>query len=231
MDREAFFDAVRKRNGKLTQGQVDGFNAIFDEAERRRTPITHLAYMLATAWGETNKTMQPVEEGYYLGGEKARRFQRGLRYYPYYGRGLVQLTWAENYRKAGKRYGLDLENSPELALNPEVSINVMFDGMTEGWFTGHKLSDWVDNDPPSYVGARRIINGTNKAGHYAALARAFEGALTRADYGEVFSLPEPPEPDPDTPHMPPDVEPVEPKPEPQSLLGLIIEALLNLFRR
>ena len=51
--------------------------------------------VLATVEWETNKTFQPVREAYWLN-EDWRRAH--LKYYPYYGRGFVQLTWKSELR-------------------------------------------------------------------------------------------------------------------------------------
>jgi len=172
LDRKQTFDGIIKRFGKLEQKQVDGFNAIFDLwDESGYTDKRQLAYILATAWHEVKKTMQPIEEdgkgvgkpyGIYLKYEKDKKGK----HIPYtntknlfYGRGLVQLTWYELYEKIGKALKLDLLNKPELALDLTISVNIMFYGMFKGVFTGKKLSDYFNiytNDP---IGARRIING------------------------------------------------------------------------
>ena len=47
------------------------------------------AYTLATAYWETNRTMKPVEEAYWL--SDAWR-KANLRYYPWHGRGYTQTT-------------------------------------------------------------------------------------------------------------------------------------------
>ncbi|MDS9468992.1 glycoside hydrolase family 19 protein [Paracoccus sp. MBLB3053] len=120
-----------------------------------------LAYMLATTFHETNRTMQPVREAYWLS-ENWRR--NNLRYYPYYGRGYVQLTWAENYAKAGQFVGVDLVNRPDLAMAPDIAATVMFFGMRDGWFRGdsrgrQKLSRYFNQSVDDPIGAREIING------------------------------------------------------------------------
>ncbi len=67
MNRAKFFEALRARNSgvfgtSLSQSQVEGPNAILDEAERRGTPLKHLAYILATPYLETGAKMQPIRE-------------------------------------------------------------------------------------------------------------------------------------------------------------------------
>jgi putative chitinase len=188
MERKRFYDSLRPMLGPLSAGNVAGFELCLNEAERRKTALGSLAYILATAWWESAKTMAPVEEGFYLGA-KAKAFQRKLRYWPYYGRGLVQLTWKENYEKVGKFYGLDLVNHPERALNPKLSTQILFDGMEKGWFTGKKVSDFVDvldekddEDLREYIAARRVVNGTDRAAEIGKLTLAFESALKLAGY-------------------------------------------------
>ena len=164
IDRRFFFDGVRVLfGGRLTQSQVDGMNAILDGWERQ-TPtddIRWVAYMLATAFHESNRTMQPVREAYWLSEDWRRRH---LRYYPYYGRGYVQLTWEPNYRRAGAYVGADLVRSPDLAMNPAFAAVIMSVGMREGWFRGdargrHTLARYFNRTVNDSVGAREIVNG------------------------------------------------------------------------
>ena len=57
---KAFFDAVRAAYGSLSQDQVDGFNRLI--AASNDMPLRHQAYLLATAWWESARTMQPIHE-------------------------------------------------------------------------------------------------------------------------------------------------------------------------
>ena len=181
LDHKKFFAAIRPSLGALTTANVVGFELVLAEAKRRSTGLPHVAYVLGTAWWESGKTMQPVREAYWL--SEAWR-KKNLRYYPYYGRGLVQITWLENYKKAGDRYGVDFVNNPDLVMDPKHSINILFDGMIEGWFTAKKLDDYIDDvdesddeDLKEYVAARRIVNGVDKQLEIGKLALMFEKAL------------------------------------------------------
>lgn len=186
IDRKTFFDSARVRlfGGSLAQAQVDGINAVLDEWERRSelADLRWLAYMLATDKHETNATMQPVREAYWLS-EDWRKAH--LRYWPFYGRGLVQLTWRENYEKMGRFLKLPLVDQPDLALEPDVAVKVMFEGMLKaetgvGDFTGLSLETFFNDATNDPVGARRIINGTDKAQLVAGYYYDFMAALIAA---------------------------------------------------
>ncbi len=101
---------------------------------RHGATVQQTAYILATGWWETARTMKPVREGFYLG-DRAAAFRRSLRYWPWYGRGQVQLTWEANYRKAGAEVGADLIADPDLALSAEIAAEVLVQGSLEGWPT------------------------------------------------------------------------------------------------
>lgn len=178
MNSAMFFTTARAKLGPLKQAQVDGINAVLLAAEC--APLSHAAYMLATAWHETAATMQPVREAYWLSEEWRRKH---LRYYPWYGRGYVQLTWAENYRRADEKLGLggELINTPDSAMKPEIAAAIMRKGMDEGWFTGVKLRDVLPMEGVAtrkqYMDARTIINGRDKSDLIEDYAQAFERAL------------------------------------------------------
>lgn len=90
----------------------------------------------------------------------------------YRGRGQVHITGRDNYKKAGDAVGIDLLGTPDLALRRDVSAKVLVEGMSQGWFTGKRLSDYNN-----YVDMRRIVNGTDQAAKIAAYADKFEAAL------------------------------------------------------
>jgi len=186
MDKVAFYRRVRSKLGALSQSQVDGFERILDVTEG--SPLAYRAYMLATPWHETAATMQPVREAFKM--SEAWR-KKNLRYWPHYGRGDVQLTWLGNYELADKKLaeaGLiqpgELVANPDLAMRPDISAFVLLNGMTEGWFTGKKLSDYLPKKGVAtraqYIQARRIINILDKADLVEDYAQIFERALRDA---------------------------------------------------
>ena len=126
-------------------------------------------YITATAMWETNHTCLPVKEAYWL--SEAWR-KRHLRYYPYYGRGLVQITWKNNYERFGKLLDIDLVNSPDMALDIKYAVKILVIGMRDGLFTGFKLSQFIGRDRhTNFIGARSIVNGRDKAHVIASMAR------------------------------------------------------------
>lgn len=168
-----FFDTVRPMfQGKMTKKQVEGCEALL--AATTGMPLTYRAYLFATAFHETAFTMQPIAE-YGKGKGKKYGVVDSTGKAPY-GRGYVQLTWRENYVRADEKLGLGgrLANDYDLALRPDIAAKIIRLGMEEGWFTGKKFSDYLPGD---YVGARRIVNGTDKANAIASYAKVFESAL------------------------------------------------------
>lgn len=139
-----------------------------------------LAYVLATAYWETARTMKPVREAFWLS-ENWRK--NNLRYYPWYGRGYVQLTWKRNYELASSKIGHDFIKYPDDVMKPEYSAEILVLGSKEGWFTKRKLSDYITLNKSDYIGARRIINGTDKAKEIADLAVQYEKLLLASGYG------------------------------------------------
>ena len=186
---QAFFDAVRESGvlgGTLKPDQVKGLESVLSAAKAAAWPLAFTSYALATASHETAYTMQPVREAFWLN-ENWRR--KHLRYYPFYGRGYVQLTWKANYERADRELKLNgsLNANLDLALNPDIAAKIMVKGMQEGWFAGDKIGGrhTLARHLPAkgkasaaqFTSARRIINGTDKAGKIAGEAIKFQTAL------------------------------------------------------
>jgi len=188
INRHFFFSQTKQHlfNGKHSPRQITGLTAILDAWEKFASKMDDrfLAYMLATAHHETDRQINGIEE---YGKGKTRPYGKKIKMSRlpytkpdklYYGRGFVQLTWYENYEKAGKKIGVDLLNNPEKALDIDNTTKIMFAGMAEGWFTGKKLSDYFNGLKEDWVNARRIINGTDKANLIANYARQYYAAIS-----------------------------------------------------
>lgn len=195
MDQKAFFDACRAgvMGPTLDNDEVTGAGAILDAMAG--APLAWTAYALATAWHETAHSMQPIKEYggpsyltrmYDPNGQRPALAKANGNTSPgdgvkYCGRGYVQLTWRNNYRRAGDKIGYPLEGNPDLALRPDIAAIIMRRGMEEGWFTGkafdHFLPKTGKADRSAFVNARRIINGADKAGMIADYALRFQDAL------------------------------------------------------
>lgn len=99
------------------------------------------------------------------------------------GRGFVQITGRRNYTDWGRRLVLDLLNEPQLAEKPEVAAKIIVVGMKLGTFTGRKLADYITLKKSDFRGARRIVNGTDRADLIAGYAKRFDTLLLEAGYG------------------------------------------------
>lgn len=196
MNKEKFYAAIRTGlfAGSISTRQFEGIDAILTALSANGiTDTRHMAYMLATAYHETAKTMQPIEEyGKGQGRDYGKKLKMGkgpgkrVEYLTpdklYYGRGHVQLTWYENYQAMGKLLGLPLLEQPELMLTPGVSAKVMIEGMTRGKskfgdFTGKSLEDYFNDKITDPVNARKIINGVDKAETIAGYYKIFYDAI------------------------------------------------------
>lgn len=166
---------------KLKPHQQDGINRITEHGRTHGAHKLHLAYILATVWHETAGWMQPIREGatrygpaytdrqakaavtsIYAKGIIRTNYALPAGPYKqsYYGRGLVQITWYDNYLKFEKLLGVSLTQNPDLALDWEVSLLIAFRGMYQGLFTGKSLN--MIESPADYTAARAIINGDVK---------------------------------------------------------------------
>ncbi|WP_457578970.1 hypothetical protein [Ensifer adhaerens] len=215
MNRAAFYAALRRSTsgvfGKsLSKAQVHGIDAILDEAERRGTPLTHLAAILAEAHHETGGQFQPVSENLNYSAKRLtevwpNRFPTIAAAAPYannpqrlankvYGGRLGNVDPGDGWLFRGRglaqitgrenyaRFGI--AGVPDDAGKMPVAIRILFDGMTRGIFTGRKLKDYDAADGYRYAASRAIINGDVKANgaRIEKHGRAFEAALRAAGY-------------------------------------------------
>ena len=177
-DATKFFDMIRQDPfpGHLAQTQVDGMTYLMRAWRLKHHPNTGdtrwLSYLMATTFHETAYTMMPIKE------YGSASYLQGKPYWPYIGRGFVMLTWDFNYEKGGVLTGEDLLNYPDLAMNPEISAQITYDGMIKGWFTGKAFDDYFNATKDDPVNARQIINGNDKDDLIAGYHKAFLTAIT-----------------------------------------------------
>jgi hypothetical protein len=202
INRADFLAAVRPRlfGGRLSPGQVEGLEAILEAWERHWAGQDRrwLAYALATAHHETGRTLQAVRETGAATDAEAiaildRAFSRGRLAAvttPYWrpdadgrswlGRGLVQLTHKRNDQRLGKAIGVDLVADPGQAMRLPIAARILLVGMTRGLFTGDALADHFGPLREDWHGARRIINGLDRATLVAGYARLYHASLGEA---------------------------------------------------
>lgn len=174
IDRHKFFDTVRASLfGTITQSKIDGMTAILDEWESKPelTDNRQLGYVLGTVFHESASTMQPVKE---RGGDA---YLKSKSYYPYYGRDLVQTTWLRNYQRVKDFSGIDVVTNPDLIGQMPLAAKVAIHFMIHGFYTGKKLSDFFNASEESWINARKIINGLDRAFLVADYAKKFYEGL------------------------------------------------------
>jgi hypothetical protein len=107
------------------------------------------AAAVATCAIETASTFAPVLEAYWM--PEAWR-QANLRYWPFVGRGYIQLTWQSNYLIYGKVVGEDLVSSPDLALEPGNAAVIFAEFLLRsGAADAAREQDWSE--------VRRLVQG------------------------------------------------------------------------
>lgn len=174
-----FFDTVRPLFGSLTQGQVDGMVKIVEYAEEWGYDPLHTAYALATTKHETANWMQPIREGArrygpdYTDAQAKRavasihakgiiRTNYALPAGPYgqsyYGRGLVQITWYDNYFQFARLLKQPLDQKPDLALEWDYALDILFLGMRDGLFRRGRSFAMIKS-AADFKAARDIVNG------------------------------------------------------------------------
>ncbi|TLI79674.1 hypothetical protein FEK43_18630 [Escherichia sp. E2562] len=179
-----FLDAIKCRGYDFST-RAGTIRAIIEESRKQGFSLnSQIAYILATVKRETGDTFQPVREGDWGGHISTDEYRKKhYRYYPYYGRGYVQITWDYNYKAYSEKLGVDLVSDPDRALEPNNSLFILIDGFKNGVFTGKKLTDYVSKDSVDFLNARRCINGLDHAEQIKGFAEVF---LSKLDARELI---------------------------------------------
>lgn len=204
MNRKEFYAAL----GPHTQQQVDGQEAILNEAQRRKASITLTAYALATAKHETGGTFGPVTENLnYTTVKRIRqvwpsRFPSDAHARPYVRNPEGLANFVYNGR-LGNRPGSNdgwsfrgrglaqvtgranyekwrIADNPDKALELPTAARILFDGLEKGMFTGKKVSDYSN-----YAAMRSVVNPDGNGALIAKYAEQYEQALRKAGYGSL----------------------------------------------
>jgi putative chitinase len=251
MDRAKFFAALRRRDSgvfgaSLSASQVAGVDAILDEAERRGTKLTHLAYMLATPYHETGRRMQPIRESlnYSVDGllktfgrhriseADARRYgrsgnrpadQRAIANIVYGGEwgaknlGNTQPGDGWRFRGGGLPQTTGRRNFAKFGIDPERSEDLRTS--VRMMFDGMERGLYTTrklSDFTAYRQMRQVINGMDKADTIAGYAAAFEAALRAAGYSAGAATGKPQDAPKPVPATP---KPATPQPAPAKPAG------------
>lgn len=183
----------------------------FASKDKKINSINHLAYLLATAKVESDYSLERWESDYVCGKAgvkyKDKPCTSAINYYcstkggkqnycdgkpkdkrglPYFGRGLIQITWKENYEKYGKKIGVDLVNNPEKIFIPENSYNVAVAYLTDKRGSSKKSTfDWVDEN--NLTQARKSVNGGTKAINEVNTAYGFWKDILKKNNAKVVT--------------------------------------------
>ena len=217
VDRKMFFDKLRVGplfSGTLKAEHVQGIEALLDTAIANNVVNPHhVSNIMAQVYHETGSYMLPIKETVYAShkdknpsdAEVIRRldvaFANGQLPWvktPYwrtgwFGRGQIQITHEHNYKRLGDAIGVNLAGNRDLTLDLKVSAKIAVIGMSQGLFTGKKLSDYnfpnaLNNEPK--FNPRRIVNGEDGTDRkIAGYHSSFYASLMSAGYDEVGTPP------------------------------------------
>ena len=120
---------------------------------------------------------RPIREAFYLGEpEPAESHRKTLRYYPYYGRGFIQITWRDTYASLGPEIAslwgagaddptFDLVAHPDNLLDPDMSAaaSALFFRDKPGLTAAAKAGDYAE--------VRRLVYGAPDPAGTARIGR------------------------------------------------------------
>ncbi len=140
-------EVIRKIYPPASDAGIAGLPVLFKElAARKPRNRNELTGIFATIAAETGN-FEPITE---YGAE-------GASYAPYYGRGLIQLTWLENYESFSKWAGVDAVSNPNIVLQPEISAKAFvwyWDAIGPG--LSHDVGEYASKG--DWENVRSIVN-------------------------------------------------------------------------
>jgi predicted chitinase len=164
--------------------------------------------MAGTIAKESASTFLPVREAFYLGEPAAEHHRKTLAYYPFYGRGYIQITHRGNYERYGRKVAalwradparpdFNLVGNPDRALDPTISaaVSALFFRDTKT-LQGYGLVDACMARDWDWV-RRLVLGGADPDGtaRITRIAAALGGALMPTPLGFNPDAPVTPQPD------------------------------------
>lgn len=209
MNEAIFYADIRKTlfNGRLKPSQFQGLALINQEMNERSVHGPQRDYILATAYHETGRTMQPIEENLrYSATGLLKTFPKyftplqaqicaykpekiaNIAYANRMGNGPVES--GDGWRFRGRGYVMltgrdnyedwEITDRPEEARVTSTAARILVQGMIEGRFTGLPLRQFVNTTKCDYMEARRVVNHMDRAADIAGYAVQFGAARIAA---------------------------------------------------
>lgn len=211
---------------KLNQAQVDNINGLCDHQGHliqhglldNRFRVMHLVSQLCHESAHFKTLVEYASGTAYCGRQDLGNTQPGDG--PRFkGRGYIMLTGRYNYRTVGGRIGVDLENNPPVAAQPEIAVQTSGD-----YWTSRNINRWADGDAEKNVQeVTKAING-GLNGYDDRLAYFMSaGVIWHEGY-----QPEPVEPPVEPPSIP---VPPEPGGMPEQIVRLFADTAADQIRQ
>ena len=146
---------------------------------REQLTIPQTAYVLATVRHESKMGLWMLDQAsgwafegrHHLGNVRRGDGPR------YRGRGYIRIVGRRAYAAWEQELGLPLVAEPDRVTEPDVAAEIAVLGMKWGRFSGVPLSEHVNEGSIDYVGARRVVNGQDRAILVSRYAREYEAQL------------------------------------------------------
>ena len=182
----AFYASLRARGSgvfgtSLSQGQVDGINAILAECQAQGAGLHQAAYILATGYGETGGKMQAVRENLnYSAAQIAKHFGAHRR------QGLTPQQLARNPKLLGNTVYGGAWGKKNLG-NTQPGDGFNFRGFWIGQFTGRRNAEKAGRDLGlDLVGNPALLN-ENGLGYRLLVSWILGGGATGRKLGEFVN--------------------------------------------
>lgn len=178
-------DAVSIPEKGLGQA-TEGIPLLLEAAQLAGLTMPQTAYLLASAYHETDRYRAPALNEYSSGQQYEGRKSLGNTEVgdgpKYKGRGYIQVTGRINYQYWSTRLGVNFIDSPDLIAASGTAAIVAAFGLAGGTFTGVGIGRYVNSKQTDFVNARQTVNGLDKASVVAGYAQSYRRTLNDCSY-------------------------------------------------